>query len=81
VGSTAPSGPTSLSFDSWNDLRLRSISARMVATGALARTESRGGHYRRDFPDRDPAWQRRTFMTLAEAKRGEQRFVTQGRER
>jgi len=41
--------------------------ARMIATGALARTESRGGHYRSDFPHADPAWRHRTFMTLAEA--------------
>ncbi len=41
--------------------------ARMIATGALARTESRGGHYRSDYPNADPAWQHRTFMTLAEA--------------
>ncbi|CAN5188136.1 L-aspartate oxidase [soil metagenome] len=42
--------------------------ARMIAAGALARTESRGGHYRSDFPDHDPAWQHRTFMTLKEAE-------------
>jgi L-aspartate oxidase len=41
--------------------------ARLVAAGGLARTESRGGHYRSDFPAADPAWRRRTFMTLAEA--------------
>ena len=41
----------------------------MIAAGALARTESRGGHYRSDFPTADPAWRHRTFMTLAEAER------------
>ena len=25
--------------------------ARLIASGALARTESRGGHFRRDFPE------------------------------
>jgi L-aspartate oxidase len=45
------------------------VAARMIAAAALARTESRGGHYRSDFPDSDPAWQRRTFLTLAEADR------------
>ncbi len=42
--------------------------ARMIAAGALNRTESRGGHYRSDYPEPDRAWQHRTFMTLAEAE-------------
>jgi L-aspartate oxidase len=43
------------------------VAARMIAAGALARTESRGGHYRSDYPSADRAWRHRTFMTLAEA--------------
>jgi L-aspartate oxidase len=34
--------------------------AGIVIETALARTESRGGHYRRDFPETDPAWHRHT---------------------
>lgn len=37
--------------------------ARLVAACALERRESRGGHFRRDFPGALPA--RRTFVTLA----------------
>jgi L-aspartate oxidase len=43
--------------------------AKLIAAAALQRTESRGGHYRSDFPDPDPAWRHRTFMTLADAER------------
>ncbi|MBV9330142.1 MAG: hypothetical protein JOZ55_01165, partial [Alphaproteobacteria bacterium] len=35
-----------------------------VAAAALRRTESRGGHYRSDFPLAGPAL--RTFITLAD---------------
>jgi L-aspartate oxidase len=37
--------------------------ARLVAASALERRESRGGHFRRDFPQQRPAM--RTFVTLA----------------
>jgi L-aspartate oxidase len=39
--------------------------ARLLAEAALERRESRGGHYRSDFPESDPAWQRRLYLTAA----------------
>jgi len=39
--------------------------ARLIALAALNRKESRGGHYRSDFPDADPAQASRSFMALA----------------
>jgi L-aspartate oxidase len=43
-------------------------SATLVAASALTRTESRGGHFRTDYPGTAPDWQRHTLMTLGEAK-------------
>jgi L-aspartate oxidase len=38
---------------------------RLVGAAALARRESRGGHYRSDYPEADPAWQRHLALTAA----------------
>jgi len=43
------------------------VTAKMVVAGALARRESRGGHYRSDCPT-TYATSTRTFMTLADAE-------------
>ena len=40
--------------------------ARLVATAALWREESRGGHYRSDFPSAQDAWQRHSIQRLGE---------------
>ncbi|NQU75083.1 MAG: L-aspartate oxidase [Planctomycetes bacterium] len=37
--------------------------ARLIAASALKRTESRGVHFREDFPDTDPAWRRHLFVS------------------
>ncbi|MFD2237101.1 L-aspartate oxidase [Aureimonas populi] len=42
--------------------------ALLIAAGAYQRQESRGAHYRTDFPQAEEGWHRRTVMTLAEAE-------------
>ena len=49
-------------------LRNMARAALLVTASALARRESRGGHFRSDFPDADPAQARRSRTTLAEAQ-------------
>jgi L-aspartate oxidase len=39
--------------------------ARLVTAAALARHESRGGHFRSDVPMPDPVWLRRLYLTAA----------------
>jgi L-aspartate oxidase len=46
----APGGPRTA--DSWRHLNLVTV-ARLIARAALRREESRGGHFRADFPRRD----------------------------
>ncbi len=41
--------------------------ATLIAAAALKRRESRGGHYRSDYPAADPEAARRSMITLAEA--------------
>lgn len=48
-------------------VRNMATTALIIATAASLRHESRGGHYRSDFPEPDPTLARRSKLTLAEA--------------
>ena len=49
-------------------LRNMATAALLVAAAALQREESRGGHYRSDYPNPDPTQAKRTFLTLGDAR-------------
>jgi L-aspartate oxidase len=49
-------------------MRNRLVTAKLIATAALRRDESRGAHFRSDFPEPNPAMARRSFLTLADAE-------------
>ena len=56
-------------------LRNMTATATLIAAAALARTESRGGHFRSDFPETDPEMAHRSFFTLDQAKAIRSRVV------
>lgn len=47
---------------SWGETRNLLDVAYLILTSAAFRTESRGGHYRVDYPHTDPAWQVHTLV-------------------
>ena len=52
-----------LDVPAWRTASILTV-ARLITRAALRREESRGAHYREDFPQRDDAqWQRRAFDT------------------
>ncbi|HLH90815.1 MAG TPA: FAD-binding protein [Xanthobacteraceae bacterium] len=57
-------GPFDMRRIDWFDLRNMLLVARIVAQGALLRTESRGAHQREDFPGMLPEWQVNQFARL-----------------
>ena len=60
-------GPvTSESFELAVDVGFMLVAAEAVLRGALAREESRGAHYRTDFPDLDPDWRQNVYFDAAD---------------
>jgi len=52
------------------ELRNLLTAGRLIAAAALARRESRGSHFRSDYPDEDPELRRRVFWTFPETGPG-----------
>ncbi|MBG6145103.1 L-aspartate oxidase [Labrenzia sp. EL_208] len=44
------------------------ISGKIIAAAALKREESRGGHFRKDFPQENPAMAKRSYTSLEEVE-------------
>ena len=61
--------PTSESFEFAVDIEFMLTAAETVLRGALARDESRGAHYRTDYPETDPTWQRNILFEQADLGR------------
>jgi succinate dehydrogenase / fumarate reductase flavoprotein subunit len=60
-------GPvTSESFELAVDIGFSLVAAEAVLRGALEREESRGAHYRTDYPDPDPDWRRNVYFDAAD---------------
>jgi succinate dehydrogenase/fumarate reductase flavoprotein subunit len=56
-------GGEALDAVAWREASILTV-ARLIARAALRREESRGGHYRSDFPQRDDThWKRRASET------------------
>ncbi len=54
---SVPGGPAyNLAWQDWLNLSSMLEGASLIARSALERSESRGSHHRRDFPDLDPEW-------------------------
>jgi L-aspartate oxidase len=47
-----------------SEMRNMVVTGRLIAEAALARQESRGAHYRSDFPQKSATWQRHIVFTL-----------------
>ncbi|WP_373547690.1 L-aspartate oxidase [Chamaesiphon sp.] len=59
---TLPAEISERDLCTWGETRNLLDIGRSILTGALMRTESRGGHYRTDFPAIDPNWQLHTLV-------------------
>jgi L-aspartate oxidase len=60
----ARTGTRPATIDGWRTAGILTV-ARLIARAALRRTESRGGHFRADYPERDDIhWKRRIGQTV-----------------
>lgn len=63
-GATIPIDTQPEHVRAWGEARNRLLVARLVVDAAVQRRESRGAHWRADYPLSDSAWRRRQSWTL-----------------
>lgn len=61
---TPRSVPSADAIARWSETRNLVLIARLVTLAAMRREESRGAHYRDDYPHAKTAWQRRQTLTV-----------------
>jgi succinate dehydrogenase/fumarate reductase flavoprotein subunit len=63
--------------DIWRNLECRNgaLAAKAIAVSALARTESRGSHYREDFPEEDKNWRKHILIKIEKGSPAISRIV------
>jgi L-aspartate oxidase len=62
VSLSLPSAQASKQIRHWAETQNLLDNAELILKSALFRTESRGGHYRLDYPDTIPGWQAHTLV-------------------
>ncbi|MEO0868137.1 MAG: L-aspartate oxidase, partial [Cyanobacteria bacterium J06642_11] len=68
-----PAQLTAKNLRIWTETRNLLAVAHLVLQSALFRTESRGGHYRSDYPHEDSHWQVHTLVTDLNWSQSEER--------
>lgn len=66
VSSPAQESSDAAEIRTWLETRNMLLAARLVAQAALQREESRGAHFRRDFPMTRESWSRHIALTLSD---------------
>nr|WP_319516188.1 L-aspartate oxidase [uncultured Cohaesibacter sp.] len=51
-----------------DSFRNQLITSKLITVAAYLRKESRGGHFRKDYPHQEEGWRHRTFITLKQAE-------------
>lgn len=68
LASAGATDPSILKDREYLEARNMATIGQILCGAALERTESRGGHYRSDYPKTDPTWRRHTYVQILQIK-------------